>query len=62
MADLAAEELSKNLDVPDLAFSFDKLYTAGNIQERAASFAKMVKGGMDLSKATALSGLVAMEE
>ena len=62
VADLAAQELAVKLDVPDLSFSFDRLYTAGNQQERAASFAKLVQGGMDVQKAASLSGVLAMEE
>ena len=61
VADLAAQELAVKLDVPDLSFSFDRLYTAGNQQERAASFAKLVQGGMDVQKAASLSGVLAMD-
>ena len=62
VADLACDELRKKLDVPDLSFSFDRLYTAGNVQERSAAFSKMVMAGMDITRAASLSGLIAMEE
>ena len=62
VADLAAQELAVKLDVPDLSFSFDRLYTAGNVQERSAAFSKMVMAGMDITRAASLSGLIAMEE
>lgn len=59
LANIMAEELREKLDSPDLALNFDDLF-ASDLSGRARAFQSMVKGGMDVSKAAALAGL--MEE
>ena len=44
-----------------VAIDFDKLF-ASDIMGRARAFQSMVGGGMDVSKAAALSGLIAMDD
>ena len=56
VADLVAEELSTKLDT-EISFRFDGLY-AHDLQGRATSFQKIVAGGMDVSEAVVVSGLV----
>ena len=58
VADLVAEELSRKLDV-EVSLSFDKLF-ASDLSGRARAFQSMVGGGMDVTKAAGLAGL--MEE
>ena len=50
------EELSTKLDT-EMSFRLDGLY-AHDLQGRATSFQKIVAGGMDVSEAVAVSGLV----
>ncbi len=56
VADLVVEELSTKLDT-EISFLFDGLY-AHDLQGRVTSFQKIVAGGMDVSGAVAVSGLV----
>ncbi len=58
---ILAQTLGEALDVPDLAFNFDRLM-ASDLQGRARSFQSMVGGGMDVERAAALSGLVAADD
>ncbi|MYC27947.1 MAG: phage portal protein [Nitrospira sp. SB0662_bin_26] len=56
---LLALELSTKLDL-DISLSFDELQ-AHDLSGRAASFKKMVEGGMDLQEAVTKSGLMALQ-
>ena len=58
---IVARELADKLDAPGLAFDFGGLY-ASDVVGRAAAFSRMVQGGMDVSEAASLSGLIAGEE
>ena len=60
MALSVAAELADKLDVPDLAFNHDAM-SASDISGRARAFQSMVKGGLDISKAASLSGLMVDE-
>ena len=60
LARLLEEEVRVKLDAPDFAMSFDRL-AASDISGRARAFQSLVGGGMDVAKAAALSGLIAME-
>ena len=53
-------ELSAKLDT-SIKLSFDALF-AGDLSGRARAFQSLVKGGMDLTKAAALAGLMESEE
>ena len=55
-----AAELADKLDIPDLAFNHDAM-SASDISGRARAFQSLVKGGMDVSKAAALAGLMESE-
>ena len=55
-----AAELADKLDIPDLAFNHDAM-SASDISGRARAFQSLVKGGMDVSKAAALAGLMEPE-
>jgi len=55
-ADLAAEEISLKLE-RDVTLNFDKLF-ASDLQGRARAFQSMVGGGMDVTRAATLSGLI----
>ena len=55
-----AAELADKLDIPDLAFNHDAM-SASDISGRARAFQSLVKGGMDVSKAAALAGLMVDE-
>ena len=57
---LVAEELAAKLDTPDIRFDFTGTY-AHDLAGRAAAFAKLVQGGMDVNRALAVSGLVVGE-
>ena len=59
-ARLVAAEASKKLG-NEVAFNFDRLF-ASDLQGRARAFQSMVKGGMDVAKAAALSGLMAADD
>ena len=61
VAELVAGELSSKLEIPGLTFNFSSLW-AHDLAGRAQSFKQMVAGGMDITKAAALSGLTAMGE
>ena len=52
-----AAELADKLDIPDLAFNHDAM-SASDISGRARAFGSMVKAGMALDRAAALSGLL----
>ena len=56
---IVAAELGAKLDAP-VGLSFDRLF-ASDLAGRARAFSSMVAGGMDVAKAAALSGLVAVE-
>ena len=58
---LVQAELRNKLDAPDLALGWSEL-RASDLQARARSFKSMVDGGMDVTKAAALSGLLLDEE
>ena len=60
LAWLAQDELRLKLDAPELTLSFDRLFAA-DLSGRARGFQSMVGGGMDVSKAAALSGLMESE-
>ncbi len=55
LGDLVAAELSAKLEAP-ISFDFTGLY-AHDLAGRAQAFQKLAAGGMDLSKALAISGL-----
>ena len=57
---LVAEELTEKFEFP-VSLSFDSLM-ASDISGRARAFQSMVGGGMDITKAAALSGLMMAEE
>ena len=57
---LVAEELSEKFEIP-VSLNFDSLM-ASDISGRARAFQSLVNGGMDLTKAAALSGLMMAEE
>ena len=56
LADILAYELSEKLDTA-VSFSFDRLF-ASDISGRARAFQSLTGGGMDITKAAALSGLL----
>ena len=60
VAELAAVEMREKLDSPELAITFDKLF-ASDLSGRARGFQSMVGGGMELSKAASLAGLMEPE-
>ena len=57
---LVAEELSRKFEFP-VSLNFDSLM-ASDISGRARAFQSMVVGGMDITKAAALSGLMEAEQ
>ena len=57
---LVAEELTEKFEFP-VSLSFDSLM-ASDISGRARAFQSMVSGGMDVTKAAALSGLMEAEK
>ena len=57
---LVASELSDRLETP-VELNFDQLYMH-DLAGRAASFVKLVSGGMSIERAAALSGLMGMGE
>ena len=59
VADLVAEELARKLDQP-IRFRFEGLY-AHDLAGRAQAFQKLVAGGMNITQALAVSGLVISE-
>ena len=60
MARVVEAELSAKLGA-SIRLNFDSLF-AGDLSGRARAFQSLVKGGMDLSKAAALAGLMESEE
>ena len=60
MGRLVTAELRSKLDMPDLKMSFDGLF-ASDLSGRARAFQSLVHGGMDVSQAAALAGLVGAE-
>ena len=56
---MVAAELSEKLDTP-ITLDWEEL-RASDIAGRARAFGTMVTGGMDLTQAAALSGLLAAE-
>ena len=60
LAELLAVELRDKLDEPHLRLSFDRLF-ASDLSGRARAFQSMVGGGMDVTKAAALAGLMELE-
>ena len=60
LAETVSAELADKLDVPGLRFTFDRLF-ASDLSGRARAFQSMVGGGMDVSKAAALAGLMEAE-
>ena len=61
LAALILPELREKLDEPTLTLSFDRLF-AGDLSGRARAFQSMVGGGMDVTKAAQLAGLMESEE
>ena len=59
IGDLIAFEAQAKLDAP-VVFNFDRLF-ASDLQGRARAFQSLVGGGMDLTQAAALSGLMQTE-
>ena len=57
VAGIIARELGAKLDAPGLALDFTGLW-GHDLAGRAAAFAKMVQGGIDIERAVALSGLM----
>ena len=60
LARIVAEELTRKFEV-DIGLSFDGLFAA-DLAGRARAFQSLVGGGMDVSKAAALAGLMQAEE
>ena len=60
ISNIVAHQLAEALDVPGLSFDFSSLF-ASDLSGRARAFGSMVKGGMDISKAAALAGLLVEE-
>ena len=56
VAQTVAEELGRKLEQPALSFDFGGLW-AHDLAGRAASFQKLIAGGMDVAQAAAISGL-----
>ena len=61
VARTVADELARKFDVPGLRMDFEALY-AHDLAGRAAAFQRLVAGGMDVTDAVAMSGLVADAE
>ena len=61
LALMVQSELRTALDAPALKLSFDGLY-ASDLSGRARAFGSMVKAGLALDKAAALSGLMAADD
>ena len=58
---ICAAELSDKLDLPGLALGFEALY-GSDVVGRASAFKRLVEGGMAVSEAVALTGLVAADD
>ena len=61
LALMVQSELRTALDAPELKLSFDGLF-ASDLSGRARAFGSMVKAGLALDKAAALSGLMAADD
>ena len=57
---IVGEELTRKFET-DVSLSFDSLFAA-DLAGRARAFQSLVGGGMDVSKAAALAGLLEAEE
>ena len=57
LGELLADELGAKLDAPGLKLSFDRLM-ASDLSGRARAFQSLTRGGMELAKAAALSGMM----
>ena len=57
LAAIVSAELAAKLEVPDLVINFEALY-ASDLSGRARAFGSMVKSGMPIERAAALSGLM----
>ena len=57
LGELVQAELREKLDAPGLALNFDSLF-ASDLSGRARAFGSLVQGGMDVTKAAGLSGLL----
>ena len=58
---LVENELRKKLNAPELKITWQELM-ASDLQGRARAFQSMINGGMEITKAAALSGLLMPEE
>ena len=58
---IVSAELASKLDLPGLSMGFEALY-GSDIVGRASAFKRLVEGGMAVSEAVALAGLVASDE
>ena len=54
---IAAQELRLKLEQPELTLTFDRMF-ASDLSGRARAFQSLVGGGMDITKAAALAGLM----
>ena len=61
VARVVAGEMAAKLDTPGLAFDFKELF-ASDLSGRARAFQSMVGGGMDITKAAALAGLMVEDD
>ena len=61
VARIVAGELAVKLDVPGLSFDFAALF-ASDLSGRARAFQSLVGGGMDITKAAALAGLMVNDD
>ena len=57
IARIVASECAVKLDTPGLTFDHSNLF-ASDLSGRARAFQSMVGGGMDITKAAALAGLM----
>ena len=57
IARLVEIEARQKLEIPDLAFDFETLF-ASDVQGRARAFQSLVGGGMDITKAASVSGIL----
>ena len=60
LAMIVQEELREKLDSPQLTLNFQKLFAA-DLSARARAFQSMVGGGMDITKAAGISGIMELE-
>lgn len=60
LAAIVQEELREKLDSPQLTLNFQKLFAA-DLSGRARAFQSMVGGGMDITKAASISGIMELE-